>query len=133
MQLDEIPVPTVEQYKAAFAGLQMRNSISRKQQEMLKAHHDAPAHSISATKLATTVGYKSYRAVNSQYGRLARKVISELGITLPRGYVAVGILVGFVNPGYAENPHWLWVLRPNVAKALEQLGWVKSTSDFLYP
>ena len=31
------------------------------------------------------------------------------------------------------NEHWLWVMRPNVAQALEDLGGVPRVSHLLYP
>jgi hypothetical protein len=45
----------------------------------------------------------------------------------------VGILVDFVDPGFSANEHFLWVLRPNVVQALEDLGWAPRTSHLLYP
>lgn len=63
---------------------------------------------------------------------LGRKIADQLGIDL-KEFVALGILVEFVDPGVAANEHFLWVLRPNVAQALEDLGWAPQVSHLLYP
>jgi len=132
-QTHTIRTPTVRQYVAAFKALDDRKAISPKQRAMLAHHHAASAHSVSATLLARKAGYKNYRAANSQYGRLGCKIAAEIPVHLPAGYSGVGVIVDFVEPRYAGNEHWLWVLRPNVAKALERLGWVEARTNLLYP
>ncbi len=129
MRLD-IRLPSVAEYVAAFRAIESR--ITEKQRLLLELHHRAPAHVISATRLATEVGFRNYNAVNLQYGLLAGEVGRELGIDVPKT-VRVGILVDFVDPDFAANQQWLWVLRPNVAQALEDLGWVPRLSHLLYP
>jgi 5-methylcytosine-specific restriction enzyme A len=125
-----ITVPAVAQYVDAFRAVEAR--ITPKQRELLRLHHAAPARVISATKLAELVGFDGYTAVNLQYGLLASAVATELGISVDPN-VMCGVLVDFVDPGHAENAHWLWVLRPNVAAALEDLGWVPRLSHLMYP
>jgi len=82
--------------------------------------------------LAEAVGFENYNAVNLQYGLLARQIADQLGIELNESVVA-GVLVDFVDPGFAANEHYLWVLRPNVAQALEDLGWAPRVSHLMYP
>jgi 5-methylcytosine-specific restriction protein A len=103
-----------------------------KQRELLLVHHRAQARVTSATRLAEVVGFENYNAVNLQYGLLGRDIANQLGIELTES-VAVGVLVDFVDPGVAANEHYLWVLRPNVAQALEDLGWAPRVSHLLYP
>jgi hypothetical protein len=47
--------------------------------------------------------------------------------------VKIGILVDFVDPKFAANQEFLWVMRPNVAQALEHIGWAPQVSHLLYP
>ena len=70
--------------------------------------------------------------MNLQYGLLAREIADRLAIQLTDS-VIVGVLVDFVDPGFAANEHYLWVLRPNVAQALEDLGWAPRVAHLLYP
>jgi hypothetical protein len=130
MKPREIRLPTVAEYVVAFRAIEPE--ITEKQREMLRAHHASPARVISASRLAEEVGFESYSAVNLQYGLLAEKVAHQLAVDL-EDHVAVGILVDFVDARFAANEHWLWVTRPNVAQALEDLGWVPRVSDLLYP
>jgi hypothetical protein len=130
MKPEEILLPTVDDYARAL--LACEPTITVKQRELLRLHHAAPARVASATRLAELVGYDGYTGVNLQYGKLAAAIGDALGIRVdPR--VAVGLLVEFVSPDFVENAHWLWVLRPNVAQALEQIGWVPRVSHMLYP
>lgn len=124
-------LPTVAEYVTAFRAVEPR--ITPKQREMLQLHHAAQARVVSATRLAEEVGYDGYGGANLQYGELAKEIASALAIDVKDGDVAVGILVDFVEPGYAGNQHFLWVMRPNVAQALEDLGWVPRVSHLLYP
>ncbi len=130
MELHEILLPSVADYAAAFQAIEA--GITPKQRELLLLHHRAQARVTSATRLAEAVGFENYNAVNLQYGLLARQVADQLGIDLNESVVA-GVLVDFVDPGFAANEHFLWVLRPDVAQALEDLGWAPQVSHFLYP
>lgn len=125
MELFELRLPTVAEYVTAFRAV--APDITDRQCQMLRVHHAAPARTMSATRLAEAVGFENCSGVNLQYGLLAEKIARQLAIDLA-GHVQVGILVEFVDPGHAANEHWLWVMRPNVAQALEDLGWVPRVS-----
>lgn len=70
------------------------------------------------------MGYKSYGATNVHYGTLARRVAEYARVPAPDG-AAAKVLVTFVPPGARGNDQWLWVMRPELAAALESLGWVR--------
>ena len=130
MNPKELRVPSVSDYVAAFRTIEPR--VTDNQRELLRLHHDAPARVTSATRLATDVDFESYKAVNLQYGLLAQELLRALNVDLGN-FVGLGILVEFVDPGFAANEHYLWVLRPNVVRALEEIGWARRDSDLLYP
>ena len=130
MEPHELRLPTVAEYVTAFRAIEP--DITDNQRAMLRVHHAAPARTMSATRLAEAVGFENYSGVNLQYGLLADKVARQLALDLA-DHVRVGILVEFVDPGHAANEHWLWVMRPNVAQALEDLGWAPRVSHLLYP
>jgi hypothetical protein len=130
MESHQIRLPAIAEYVTALRAVE--SEISEKQRAMLRAHHASPARTISATRLAEAVGFESFNGVNLQYGLLADKIARQLAVDLT-DHANVGILVEFVDPGYAANEHWLWVMRPNVAQALEDLGWVPRVSHLLYP
>jgi hypothetical protein len=122
-------VPTVVEYARAFRALEP--TMTPNQRQLLVVHHAAQARVMTASLLAERLGFESYDAVNLQYGMLARQVADQLGIDV--GDIKIGILVDFVSPGQTGNEHHLWVMRQNVAEAIEALGWVPPVSHLLYP
>lgn len=138
-RLDEIPLPTVQDYVDALR--QVAGALTNQQASILKAllraHHAAPGRVVSATKLAEEMrnhgfNFPNYNTVNLHYGNLARELGNALHIP-PRDAVQVGVFVDFVPPDYASNTEYLWVLKQNVAEAIEQLNWVEQVSHLLYP
>lgn len=120
-------VPSVKEYVSAFQKIESR--MTEKQKKMLIEHYNSNCHVTTATDLALLVGYNSHSAGNSQYGALGSMVAQELGL----GKLGVITLVLMIAPDNYSTKEWLWVMRENVAKALEQLGWVKKTSHLFYP
>lgn len=130
MAAHSILLPTVHEYVAAFRAVEDR--ITPNQRRMLEFHHAQPARAVSATTLAAHVGWSSYSPANLHYGKLGYLLSHELGIDLS-GDASVGVLVSFVAPEQAANAQYLWILRENVALALEELQWVPRVSQCLYP
>lgn len=128
MELHEIRLPHIAEYVTAFRAIEPR--ITEKQRRMLELHHAAPGRVMSATRLAEEVELANFNEANLHYGLLAEEVCKQLAVSLDTD---LGILVMFVPPGVASNKHWLWAMRPNVAQALEDLGWVPRVSHLLYP
>ncbi|EKA62277.1 hypothetical protein B277_03088 [Janibacter hoylei PVAS-1] len=130
MTEDLIALPSVDDYASAFT--EVKDKITPKQLELLRFHHAQPGRAASASTMARAVGFESFSAVNVQYGKLARLVAEAAGLELAE-HVKVGALVQFVHPDQAANEHFLWLMRENVAIALENLGWVPRVSQYLYP
>lgn len=120
-------VPSVKEYAAAFQKIESR--MTEKQKQMLIEHYNSICHVTTATDLALLVNYDSHSASNSQYGRLGSMVANEMGL----GDLGVITLVLMIPPDNYSTNEWLWVMRENVAEALEQLGWVNKTSHLFYP
>jgi hypothetical protein len=116
---DYLPdIPSAEQYKAAF--LAIRNVITEKQLEMLRAHFHAPKHTITSTKMSETVGYASYKAANLQYGILGRRLCKRLRRSLE---LHIAILTDF-GDGDTSDTDIRWIMLPQVVQALSDLRWV---------
>ena len=120
-------VPSVSEYVAAFKQIELK--LTENQRKMLINHYVSPGHVTTSRNLAHSVGFKDYNAANAQYGRLATMLSDTFGFA----WRGVSILVLFVPPGAATNTEWLLVIRENVAQALEELGWVKKTSQLYFP
>lgn len=72
--------------------------------------------------MAAQAGYKSFSVANLFYGKLGGLVGERLGLAEKDCHV--GVLVEFIKPGTEGNSEWVWVMRPELAKALESLSWV---------
>jgi putative restriction endonuclease len=86
--------------------------------ELLQTHYHAPDRKITATQMAGTLGMGSHGAANLHYGILARRVREGLGKSSE--FVELKPLMLFDWP----EGECVWTLRPQVAEALESLGWV---------
>ncbi|AQU99676.1 HNH endonuclease [Desulfococcus multivorans] len=114
--------PPADRYVAAFQSI---TGLTDCHYQLLRLHYHAPEHTVTATQLAELVGYSSYSVANLQYGRLARLVGERLDYSPEPEYL--GTLVWFEK----RHGEWHWIMRPEVAQALEQLGWVESTGVLL--
>ncbi len=114
--------PTVEQCIKALKTI----DASDLQKLMLEIHYQAPQRTITATQMANALGYQHYLVANSNYGRLGRRLGKELGLE-PASKYGVSTLVTFLKPGN----QWEWIMRPEIATALERLGWVNPSISAL--
>ena len=110
------PTPSVSQYAAAFSAV---GGLPDSYGKMLRAHYYAPNRTVTAAQLSKAVGYGTYNAANLNYGKLGRLVGEQLD-WLPSE--RSGVLLTFKKTAN----EWHWTMRPEVAQALELLGWVKA-------
>lgn len=119
-------MPTVAHFARAF--LAIRDRITPNQLKMLKAHYAAEGHSATMAELARAGGYESYIVANLQYGKLGHLLSDELDgfVSEREGGVPnwTFALAEVTRP--AGGGEWTWVMRPEVAEALKQLGWAYS-------
>ena len=109
--------PSSDQYVAAFRAVR---GMTDTHVQMLRAHYHAPERTVTAGQLAQAVGYSSYSVANAQYGRLARLLGEQLDYN-PEPE-RLGSLVRFEK----RANEWHWLMRPEVAQALDILRWVDS-------
>lgn len=115
--------PSPEQYTTALRRLPRVTDLHLR---MLRLHYSAPDRTITADQLAHALGYEHHATANSQYGRLGRLVGEMLDYNPMRE--RLGTLVIFEK----RDGEWHWLLRPQVATALELLGWVRGVrADFM--
>lgn len=114
--------PEPQRYAHAFRSIQ---GLTDTHIQLLRVHYHSPERTITAKRLARSVGYSSYSVANSQYGRLARLVGDQLDYH-PEPE-RLGTLVLFDK----RQGELHWVMRPEVAEALELLGWVEGVNLLL--
>jgi hypothetical protein len=133
---DPTPIATVDAYIRALKivrdSFRKGNRFSEsKELRMLRMHYSAPGHTTTTTELAAQVGMRSFGVSNMQYGKLAHRIADALQYR--------------PEPSETGTPHWWrtlahgnngsaptndgtyeWVMRPELCKALEDMGWVSS-------
>lgn len=120
---------TAEQIQSALETLQ--NDSSKKIQnglKMLKANYRSSYRKISALRLAKAAGYSSYSTGNEQYGSFARR-ICELSDHEPEkradDTTRWTYAICNASPDRDNQGHFQWILRPEVALAMENMGLVE--------
>jgi 5-methylcytosine-specific restriction protein A len=111
----ELAAFTVSDYVSAFQAV----PLPHRDRELLVTNYHTPGRTITAKQMAQTLGFSSHGAANLHYGSLAKRVGEHLGV-VPE-FAALLVLVSMDWPGGECE----WTLRPQVAAALEQLGWVQ--------
>jgi 5-methylcytosine-specific restriction enzyme A len=111
-----------DDYKAALESASLRPH----HRLLLKAHLAAPERTVTATQLARMLGYESYKAANLHYGQLGELICEQLGWT-PLPTQTVFSLVTFEK----RKGEWHWIMRQELADALEKLGWGGAESPCL--
>ena len=99
--------------------------------KMLRAHLNSKGRVSTMTLLAEAAGYTSFSPANLHYGGLARRIgkhlaISEPSVRVPTAADAYLSQLGdFVPPETVTNAHWLLVMKPEFAEALQASDWIE--------
>ena len=125
--MDEEQFGTSADYLRAFAALQAEG-IAENHAALLRAHLAAPGCATTWADLAEAVGYPNSGTVHLQYGRFARRVARQLGLSAKPhdpggGTWWLWTLVRWAEDVEPESGHTVFVLRRPAVEALEQLGW----------
>lgn len=122
---DPTPIATAEQFKAVLLTLR----ISGEEMALLRAQYGATNHTISPVQLANELDYGTYATVNARYGALAHRVAEALNYRpgpFPDGNPHWWHTLSYWNSGapQAEDSQDQWIMRPELAQALQGLKWV---------
>lgn len=115
--------PSAERYATAIRDILLTDT----QVQMLQAHYNAPLRAVTATQMAKSLGYAHYSIANAHYGRLGRIVGDQLAYNPMKE--RLGTLVTFQK----RDDEWHWIMRPQVAEALEMLHLVEPSSTVTFP
>ncbi|BAU44715.1 HNH endonuclease [Leptolyngbya sp. O-77] len=123
-------IPTVDEYVSGLSAI--RSRINESQVRLLQEQYYAPNRTATATQLAELIGIESGRgAINLLYGRLGRLFCEATGFEPSQREVGTHRWWSVWSSGYEErNPYrFFWEMHPEVAEALEVLGWVTPESS----
>ncbi|MDD1415338.1 hypothetical protein MEN41_12065 [Dolichospermum sp. ST_con] len=116
-------VPSTADYVAGLTAIQLR--ISDTQLRLLKAQYHAPDRKVTATRLSELTGIKGgYRGVNPLYGGLGRLFCDATGFDASKHIDNKNRWWSIWSIGHAIRNNFIWEMHPEVAEALELLGWV---------
>jgi hypothetical protein len=123
---DPTPIATTEQFKRALFAIRDREGINQKDLAMLQAQLRAPAHTITATRLAHEAGLANYALANLQYGKFAHAVADRLGYAPPKrpdGTTRWWFTLSLGRDGSEEtvDGHAEWTMRPELVQALQEM------------
>jgi hypothetical protein len=110
---------TAEDFRSAFVAL--GEQMTRTRRELLVVLYRFYGHQATMSQISEKMGWKSFSSANAHYGRLAQLVGKQLGFQIEGAYS--NVLCTFIEP-QKSGDHWLTIMRPQVAEALRQLGWV---------
>jgi predicted HNH restriction endonuclease len=123
-------VPSTADYVAGLTAIQLR--ISDTQLRLLQAQYHAPDRKVTATRLSELAGIKGGRpVVNSLYGRLGHLFCDATGFDASKHIDDKYRWWSIWSIGYAIRNNFIWEMHPEVAEALELLGWVTKDNHFV--
>lgn len=118
MQADGLP--GADDYVEALRTLE-RHPLQRR---ILLAQYGFPDHAATARQLSAVTGYHGFSAACAIYGKAGRFVAEALGIKPPRDDSNSPGWWTVLSAGDGAHGEFLWIMRRQVATALERLGWV---------
>jgi hypothetical protein len=116
------------QFMEAMSHLKRPGESVRK---LLRAHLNSKGRVSTMTLLAEAAGYSSFSPANLHYGGLARRIGRHLAISEPSVRVPIAsdaylsLIVDFIRPEAVTNAHWLLVMKPEFAQALQSSRWIE--------
>ena len=119
-------VPSADQYRAALQQLEEKGKLLPRHKALLVAHYGSGA--VTDVQLSSLVKRGAHYA-SLHYGKLAKMVCKALDFDPPDRYkTGKPVLVsGIAQIIYPDGPgdRYRWRMRPQVAQALAELGWVE--------
>ena len=122
--------PDVDGYVAGLTAI--CDKISDSQLRLLQEQYEAPDRTVTSGELARLAGITGgHTVVNGFYGRLGHAFCDELGIRPDLRPDFTHRWWSVWSTGWTTDRGFVWRMLPQVAEALERLGWVDTT--YLYP
>lgn len=124
------PIPsfiaTKDEYKTALKRVRDNEQLTENMLVMLRFQHKAVSQTATATELAISMGYKTYNPANRQYGELGKLIAEALNHTPCKradGSYRYWTSLSTGDPDREEGEHFRFIMRPELAAALEEMRW----------
>ena len=123
--------PTVLEYSRALTALGPR--VTNEHRSLFRVHYHAPDRAATAKQIAAWAGVASWGVVNLSYAKLGRAVCDYLGIKPQLRPDDTYRWWSVWSRGWNMPGGFVWQMLPQVATALEQLGWVGVSATVTSP
>lgn len=114
--------PSANEFAETFRKWISAGRLSEIEREMLVCHYNAPGFIITARQMSALMGWGGQRA-NIAYGALGNRLAGELGWVPKERAGREGFHVAALILGQRSEGEFEWIMRPQVAQALELLRW----------
>lgn len=122
--------PTKTKFKQALRSMDSDGHFDNTQyRTMLKAQYESEGQIITSTRLAEAAGYANYNAANLHYGTMGKLLAHHLGFLPKKRPNGERMWWQTLSSGNDASDatidgHFEFVMRPELAEALEELRWV---------
>lgn len=123
--------PTASEYVRALTALGAR--VTEEHRSLFRVHCHAPDRAATAKQIAEWAGVAHWGTVNLRYAKLGREVCDHLGIKPQLRPDETYRWWSVWSLGWNTPGGFVWQMLPQVAAALEQLGWVGPSAGFTSP
>lgn len=121
--MEDTQVPSAKDFTRVLHGA----VLSQPQLRALQALYNFPKHSATAPQLAAVLGYKGFGGANSVMGGAGRRIAEELGVPPPWANDERQNWFSIVAEAEGTDIGCLWVMRPELATALEKTNLIDLT------
>jgi 5-methylcytosine-specific restriction protein A len=123
--------PAAGEYVRALTALDAR--VTDEHRSLFRVHYHAPDRAATAKQIAEWAGVAHWGTVNLRYARLGREVCDQLGIKPQLRPNNTYRWWSVWSRGWNTPGGFVWQMLPQVATALERLGWVSASAGFTLP
>jgi predicted HNH restriction endonuclease len=119
--------PTAADYLNAISDL--KNVFNDAQTKILVTQYSRPGRAVTSQQLRDALGYTGIAASNLAYGTLGKLVAERLMFSVADRSVNRPGWWRVLSTGDGAGDHFTWIMRPQLASALEHVGIVDSRDD----
>lgn len=119
--------PTQAAYVAAITAI--RDTLGDREREVLRLQFQQPGRAVTSQEIRDHFGYSSIGASNLLYGTLGKTLATQLPMETETPDSNRNYYWRALSTGDGSGEHFLWIMRPELANALVETGFVQPGND----
>jgi hypothetical protein len=108
--------------------MRISGALTKTYEKLLRAHYRGQNHTLTTMELARAMGWDTHGPVNLHYGTFAAKLAERMRWVKEPSRPEVDAIVSFGGGG-PDDPDTLWIMHPQLARALEDASIVARKRD----